>query len=119
MKLVVTNIVVREIEANIDRSVRHAFNAQKQFIKEVRLLAGSSAVGIADKIQAFDREEVIKDLVKQFNDFLAELDAIIIETDDVSIDAVIGYDVQAASLERLRRRDPGHAGGGTSICSSW
>jgi hypothetical protein len=89
VKLVITNIVVREVEANIDRSVRHAFNSQKKFIKEARSLAGSGIAGVAQKIQAFDRDEVIKDLVKQFNDFLAEVDADIVETDDVSIDELM------------------------------
>lgn len=90
LKLVVTNIVVREVEANIGKAVRSAFNAHKKFTtQEGRVLSGSGVAGIADKVKWFKRDEVIADLQAQFKKFLDDNDAVIVETDDVSIDELM------------------------------
>src|SRR5262245_40776132 len=90
LKLVVTNIVVGEVQANIERAVRSAFNAHKKFTtQEGRVLAGSEVAGVADKVKWFKRDDVIADLQKQFQKFLSDNNAIIVETDDVSIDEIM------------------------------
>src|SRR5712692_469348 len=90
LKLVVTNIVVREVEANIAKAVRSAYNAHKKFTShDGRVLAGSDLAGVADKVKWFKRDEVIEDLQKQFRKFLDDNDATIVETDDVSIDEIM------------------------------
>lgn len=90
LKLVVTNIVVREVEANISKAVRSAYNAHKKFTSaEGRALVGSAVAGVADKVKWFKRDEVIADLQKQFRKFLDDNGAIVVETDAVSIDEIM------------------------------
>jgi hypothetical protein len=89
LKLVITDIVIREVEAQIDKAVADAATAHKRFSKDARVLGRSTLDGIPSKIETFDREAVAKNLKETFRRFLADTAAIEISTSEVALDEVM------------------------------
>ena len=86
LKLVITDIVIREVEARIHKAVSDAAAVHKRFSKDARVLGSSTLDGVADKIERFDEAAVAMNLKENFHKFLADNKAITIGTRDVSLD---------------------------------
>jgi hypothetical protein len=89
LKLVITDIVVREVEARIEKAVSEAAAAHKRFSKEARVLGSSTLDGIPSKVEKVDEEAVAKNLKENFHKFLADNKAITIATNEVALDDVM------------------------------
>jgi hypothetical protein len=90
LKLVITDVVIREVEARIEKAVHDATGAHKRFSKEEgRVLRGVTLEGIAAKVQKFDEAAVVKNLKENFYKFLEDHNAVTIETKQVSLDEVM------------------------------
>lgn len=89
LKLVITDIVIREVEARIHKAVSDAAAVHKRFSKDARVLGSSNLDGVADKIERFDEAAVATNVKENFHKFLADNKAITIATMDVSLDEVL------------------------------
>lgn len=90
LTLVITDIVTREVEAQIDKAIRAAHNAQKKFSQEDGRILGSSGIKeVADKIVWFDKKAAVEDLHERFHKFLADNKAIVIKTADVPVSEIL------------------------------
>src|SRR5436190_11530678 len=73
LTLVITDVVIREVEAQIDKGIRAAYNAQKKFSQEGGRILGSSGIKeVADKIVWFDKTAAVNDLHERFHKFLTD-----------------------------------------------
>ena len=69
LKLVITDIVVREVEAQIEKAVRAASGAHKKFSKEARVLASATLDGVKSKVEKFDEDAAVANLRRTSADF--------------------------------------------------
>lgn len=87
-KVYVTDIVVRELKAHIASEVLASAQAFLKFKKEARVLKTIDAAPYCALFQEFDTEDAIQKLGAQLTSFLAEIDATILSTSNVSVDQV-------------------------------
>lgn len=119
LKLLVTRVVVGEVDKHIDLKVRQAYNAHKEFADAAgRILKASAVPGVVEKVQWFKRDEVIADLQKQFRNFLETHKAEEVEVDDVSIDALLAdyFDKRAPFTGDLPKPEFPDAINATALC---
>lgn len=102
LKLVITDIVIREVEAQIDKAVAAAATAQRQFSKNARVLGSSTLDGVPGKIEKFDRARVAGNLKENFYRFLNDNKATTIASNEVSLDKIMD--------DYFADRPPFHAG---------
>ena len=84
LRLILTDITVREVKDRIAKSVANELISQKKFRKESRTLQHSSLAEVRTALAKVSEEAVIADLCGQFDAFLEQTKAKIIDTSGVS-----------------------------------
>jgi hypothetical protein len=85
LRLVMTDITVREVHARIKQSVAEELVHQRSFVNKAGALFNSSIAEVKTSLTKFHPDDVAKDLSKQFEHFLNDVKATIIETDDLTL----------------------------------
>jgi hypothetical protein len=85
LKLVMTDITVKEVHARIKESVAEELVYQRSFVNKSAALFNCSIPEVKTSLTKFDPDDVAKDLSKQFESFLKDAKATIIETEDLSL----------------------------------
>ncbi len=85
LRLVMTDITVREVHARIKQSVAEELVHQRTFVNKSAALFNSSIAAVKMSLTKFDPDDVAQDLSKQFDQFLKDTKATIIETDELSL----------------------------------
>jgi hypothetical protein len=85
LNLVMTDITVREVHSRIRQSVKEELISQRSFINDARVLFNSSLPEVQTSVTKLDPEVVAKDLCDQFDRFLKDSKATIIDTKDIAI----------------------------------
>lgn len=83
LRLVLTDITVKEVHAQIERHVSKEFSAHRKFLESARVLYNSSIPEAAGVLKKIDTAAITQNLFDQFNAFLAESHASIIDTSDI------------------------------------
>jgi len=89
LRLVMTAITVNEVKARIRQAVRKELVKQRTFVNDAQVLFNSSLPEVQTAITKLDPEVVAKDLCDQFEAFLQETKATILECDDLSAGEVL------------------------------
>ncbi len=85
LKLVMTDITVREVHNRIKQSVDEELLLHRQFVKKAKALFNSSMPAVKISVTKFDPSAVAKDVSDNFDAFLKEAKAEIIATEGVTI----------------------------------
>jgi hypothetical protein len=89
LRLVMTDITIREVRARIRQSVTEELVHQRSFVNKARVLFNSSIPEVKNSLKKVDVEIVAKDLCDQFDVFLKEANAEIVETYDLTAGDVL------------------------------
>ena len=89
LNLVITDVVVREVDAQIEKAVCAAWAKHKRFLKDAQVLRSSTLEEIASKLEKFDKDAVIGNLKDNFRKFLTDNNARIVPTNEVALDDVM------------------------------
>ena len=89
LNLVITDVVIKEVEAQIEKAVCAAWGKHKRFLKDAQVLRSSTVEGIGSKLEKFDKDAVIRNIKENFGKFLADNNAVIIPTNEVALDEVM------------------------------
>jgi len=89
LNLVMTDIVINEVRSRIKQSVNQEVIGHNNYLDTAKALFNSSLPDIQAGLKKIDRKAVIKDLQDQFDAFLAETKATIIDADDIAAGEVI------------------------------
>ncbi|HVI09024.1 MAG TPA: PIN domain-containing protein [Candidatus Binatia bacterium] len=89
LRLVMTDITVREVHARIEQSVAEALLRHREFVKKASALFNSSIPAVKASVTKFDPKVVAKDLCDQFDSFLTDVKAEIVATRDLTIGDVL------------------------------
>ncbi len=89
-KVFVTDITIREVEANIETDISEAIPALKKFQKKsrVRVLKNFDDSPVKELFQEINETKSTETLKCQLSKFLNEISATVLPTSEVSIDAV-------------------------------
>ena len=88
IKVYVTDITVREVEAHIEADVSKAIQEFSNLKKKARIFRNINESPFKSFFQEIDEAKVCKELKGQFAEFLDQIDAQILSTNKVSIEAV-------------------------------
>jgi hypothetical protein len=89
LNLVMTDITVREVKSRIKQSVAAELINQKTYVNGASALFNASLPEVLAGLNKVDPDVVTKDLCDQFDAFLAEVKATVIETADLSVGDVL------------------------------
>jgi hypothetical protein len=89
LQLVMTDITVREVHARIKQSVTEELVHQRSFINKASALFTSSIPDAKVCVTKLDPDVVIKNLCDQFDAFLQEAKATIIQTENLTVGDVL------------------------------
>jgi len=89
LRLVMTEITINEVKARIQQTVEEEFIKHRTFVKGVRSLFNSTLPAVQTAITKLDPEVIEKDLCDQFDVFLQEIKATILDCDDLSAGEVL------------------------------
>jgi hypothetical protein len=89
LKLVMTDITVREVHVRIEQSVAEELLRHREFVNKASALFNSSIPGVKASVTKFDPKVVAKDLCDQFDSFLTNVKAEIVATKDLTIGDVL------------------------------
>jgi PIN domain len=87
--LVMTNITIHEVKSRIRQSVTEKLVKQRTFVNGAKALFNSSIADLQAALNKFDPDVVTKDLCDQFDGFLQETKATIIDADDLTAGEVL------------------------------
>jgi len=96
LRLVMTTITVNEVKARIRQAVGDELVKHRTFIKEASALFNSSLPAVQTTVTKLDPEAVAKDLLDQFDAFLAETKATILDVAEVSVGDIFEHYFTAA-----------------------
>jgi hypothetical protein len=85
LKLVMTDITVREVHTRIKQSVAEALPLHREFANKAKAFFNSSIPEIKASVTKFDPDVVAKDLSDHFDSFLKEAKAEIVATKDLTM----------------------------------
>lgn len=83
LRLVLTDITVREVHAQIQRYVAQELQAHRKFLESARVIRNSPLPEVEGVVHKLDADTVVKSLRDQFDAFLAESHASIIDTSEI------------------------------------
>jgi hypothetical protein len=89
LNLVMTDIAVREVKSRIKRSVTEELANHRMYLAEARALFNSSLPEVQAGLKMLDADLISKDLSDQFDAFLKETKATIIDVADLSVGNVL------------------------------
>ena len=89
LHLLMSDITVREVRARIKKAVAAEALLQRQFCNQVNVLHNSSLPAVKAGILKFDEEAIADDLCAQFDHFLAQCHAKILDSGSLSADVVL------------------------------
>lgn len=89
LKLLVTDIVVREVEAQIVKAVGEAAASHRRFSKEAAVLGGSTLDAIRSKVDKLDEGAAVANIKENFHNFLAGLKAVTLATSDAPLQGIV------------------------------
>ena len=89
LRLVVTDITVREVHAQIQQHVIQELHAHRKFLESTRVIRNSPIPAVKGVIQKLDADAVTKSLRDQFDAFLKESHASIICTSNIKAGEVL------------------------------
>jgi hypothetical protein len=89
LRLVMTEITVREVHSRIRLKVAEELARHKKFRKEANVLYNSSISDVRAALDKIDEEAVVTDLQNQFDNFLRESHAHIAPYDEVSAEWIL------------------------------
>jgi hypothetical protein len=89
LSLVMTDIAVREVKSRIKQSVAAELANQRKYVSEASALFNSSLPDVQAGLKKLDSDVVSKDLCDQFDAFLRQTKARIINAGDLSIGDVL------------------------------
>ena len=89
LKLVMTDITIREVHARIKQSVAEELVHQRSFINKASALFNSSIPEAKVCVTKLDPDVVAKNLCDQFDAFMQEVKAEIIETENLTVGDVL------------------------------
>jgi predicted nucleic acid-binding protein len=98
LRLVLTDITVREVKARIRKSVTEELANHKKFRKETHVLWNSSRSDVIGVLIAVKPQAVIDELFGAFDRFLAEANAEILQVNGVSASTVFDKYFDGAAL---------------------
>jgi hypothetical protein len=89
LQLVITEITVNEVRARIRQTVAEELVKQRSFVNGAKALFNSSLADVQTALKKFDPEAIATDLCGQFDAFLEETKATIIDVADLSVGDVL------------------------------
>ena len=89
LNLVMTDITVHEVKSRIKQSVAEELIHQRKYVNQASALFNSSLPDVQSGLKKLDPDTVIKDLCDQFDSFLAETNATIIDASAITAGNVI------------------------------
>lgn len=89
LNLVMTDIAIHEVKSRIKQSVNQELVHHNNYLNEASALFNSSLPDVQSGLKRISRKAVIKELQDQFEAFLAETKATIIDADDIEAREVI------------------------------
>ena len=89
LELVMSDITVREVHARIRKSVAEEVASQRQFCNKARVLFNSSIAEVKATVVKLEEKAVGDDLCAQFDNFLSECHAEIIDSASLSAGDVL------------------------------
>ncbi|HEY2471373.1 MAG TPA: PIN domain-containing protein [Terracidiphilus sp.] len=88
LQLVMTEITVDEVKARIRQTVEKELVKQRTFVNEAQALFNSSLAEVQTAITKLDPKVVAKDLCDQFDAFLAETKATVLDVSELTVDNI-------------------------------
>lgn len=88
--VIVSDIVVREVQAHIAADVSRASQASTKFRKDARVLRNLGSTSYSDMFAEIDEDEAIAALNTQLDEFIAATNATVLDTSSVSVGIILG-----------------------------
>jgi hypothetical protein len=85
LRMVTTDITVREVKARIAIAVHEELARHSTFRKGARVVRNSLLPAVVVSLAKLDEKQVVDDLCGQFQEFLKETKAEVVDTDDVQV----------------------------------
>jgi hypothetical protein len=106
VRLFLTSITVREVKRHIRKKVKEASNTIDKFRKDLRILANSANIGVSSRGQRLEEKAVVEELTAQFDEFIKQSRAEILECDDINPELVFSkyFEVKLPFEEREEKR---------------
>jgi hypothetical protein len=101
-----TSITVGEVKRHLSQEVRTAANAIDKMRADIRILANSAKPEVKARAQRLDPKPVIAELLKQFEDFVKETQATLVDASKVNPEVVFQkyFDLQLPFQQKQEKR---------------
>lgn len=86
----ITKITIAEVESNIRQGVIEAEQSIEKTRKQARILRNATTGTISSLFNAWDKDNVIEELIDRFHVFLKEFDVVVLGYEEIDVESVFG-----------------------------